>query len=185
MYIEFGVLFVWFVNWEGNFGNKITQEKGISKQCCRGLFCLNTDVTPAALSGNCYCFSFVTFPFLAVAKKPGSFSPIWGHCYLFPSPNNPLQSHLSHTEFYLWCRCSPCCSWGHPTNPVLSKSCIVKAALFVLWILDNIWKASCGVWLPLFGKAATNLWGSPLQGVVSLFFLLALLWQGDNDGIFP
>lgn len=35
------------------------------------------------------------------------------------------------------------------------------------------------------GKAAPTLLGSPLQGLVSLFFLLALLWQRDNDGILP
>lgn len=52
------------------------------------------------------------------------------------------------------------CSWVHPTNQMLSKSFIIKDALFyVSWILDNIcWKVSSGAWqrvklLPLFGGA--------------------------------
>lgn len=41
------------------------------------------------------------------------------------------------------------------------------------------------LWCLAEGKAAITIQGSPLQGLVSLFFLLALLWQRDNDGIFP
>lgn len=60
-----------------SFVNKIIQEKEIYKQFLSGLLCLNTDVTPAAVSGNCYRFSLVTFPCLAIAERIETF-PLYG-----------------------------------------------------------------------------------------------------------